>query len=99
MIGGPHLPGKYRVTNRKDLQPETGQFRTDFEADLSTKFVEENREKPFFLMISPQTDSRDHLTILRKLAKVGRNTHLCRLLMEAEDLDEIAGLLSELEEE
>ena len=53
----------------------------------------------FFLMLSPRTESREHLHILRKLAKVGRNTHLCRLLLEAEGTEEVAGLLAELGEE
>ncbi len=53
VIGGPHLPGKYRVINRKDLQPEPGQYRTEFEADLSVKFIEDHKDEPFFLMLSP----------------------------------------------
>lgn len=53
VINGPHLPGRYRVQERNDLKPKPGQFRTDFEADLSARFIGENREKPFFLMISP----------------------------------------------
>jgi len=52
VIGGPHLPGKYR-SQRKDLKPKPGQYRTDFEADLSVKFIEDNKDKPFFLMLSP----------------------------------------------
>lgn len=52
-INGPHLPGKFRVSGRKDLQPEPDQFRTDFEADLCTTFISENKDQPFFLMLSP----------------------------------------------
>jgi len=53
VIGGPHLPGKYRVQGRKDLQPKPNQYRTDFEADLSIDFIKENKDRPFFLMLSP----------------------------------------------
>ena len=53
VIGGPHLPGRYRVQGRKDLIPKSGQYRTEFEADLSIDFIRKNREKPFFLMLSP----------------------------------------------
>ncbi|NCF84098.1 MAG: sulfatase-like hydrolase/transferase [Verrucomicrobiaceae bacterium] len=52
-INGAHLPGKYRVTGRSDLKPEPDQFRTDFEADLCAKFISEESDKPFFLMLSP----------------------------------------------
>ncbi|MFT5124963.1 MAG: arylsulfatase A, partial [Verrucomicrobiales bacterium] len=38
VIGGPHLPGKFRVQGRNDLKPKAGQYRTDFEADLSVDF-------------------------------------------------------------
>jgi len=53
VIGGPHLPGKYRVQGRGDLQPQKGQYRTDFEADLSIDFIRSNKGNPFFLMLSP----------------------------------------------
>lgn len=53
VIGGPHLPGKYRVQGRRDLKPKPGQYRTDFEADLSIDFIRSNKEKPFFLLLSP----------------------------------------------
>jgi uncharacterized sulfatase len=53
VIGGPHLPGKYRVQGRADLQPKPGQYRTEFEADLSVKFIQQNKDQPFFLMLSP----------------------------------------------
>ena len=53
VIGGPHLPGKFRVQGRPDLKPAPDQYRTDFEADVSLRFIEENQEKPFFLMLSP----------------------------------------------
>jgi len=52
-INGAHLPGKYRVAGRRDLKPEPDQFRTDFEADLCAKFIGEDSDKPFFLMLSP----------------------------------------------
>ena len=54
VISGPHLPGRYRVINVKNAEkPKKGQYRTDFEADLSIKFIEENKGKPFFLTLSP----------------------------------------------
>ncbi len=53
VINGPHLPGKYRVQGRPDLQPKPGQYRTDFEADLSIEFIKQNKADPFFLMLSP----------------------------------------------
>jgi uncharacterized sulfatase len=52
-IGGALLPGKYRVINRKDLKPKPGQHRTEFEGDLTVKFIEENKDKPFFATVSP----------------------------------------------
>ena len=53
MINGPHLPGRYRVQGRPDLKPGPDQYRTDFEADLCVNFIKDNRERPFFLMLSP----------------------------------------------
>lgn len=53
VINGPHLPGRYRVQGRDDLSPREGQYRTDFEADLSIRFMREHRDQPFFLMLSP----------------------------------------------
>ncbi|MGY8770002.1 MAG: sulfatase [Pirellulales bacterium] len=53
VIGGPHLPGKYRVLGRTDLKPKKDQYRTEFEADLSVDFIGNNKDKPFFLMLSP----------------------------------------------
>ncbi|MEM9158840.1 MAG: sulfatase [Verrucomicrobiota bacterium] len=52
-INGPHLPGKFRVAGKSELQPKLGQFRTDFEAEVCERFIRENRNKPFFLMLSP----------------------------------------------
>lgn len=53
VISGPHLPGRYRVLGRSDLKPKADQYRTDFEADLCIDFIRDNRERPFFLMLSP----------------------------------------------
>jgi uncharacterized sulfatase len=53
VTGGLHLPGKYRVQGRSDLAPKPGQYRTDFEADLGIRFIRENRDHAFFLMLSP----------------------------------------------
>ncbi len=53
VIGGPHLPGRFGVLGQSDLKPDPGQYRTDFEADLSVDFIKANRERPFFLMVSP----------------------------------------------
>jgi len=58
VVNGPHLPGRYRVQGRPDLKPKAGQYRTDFEADLSIDFIKRSNSggantKPFFLMLSP----------------------------------------------
>jgi len=53
VINGPHLPGRYRVQNNPALKPNRDQYRTDFEADLSVDFIQQKRDKPFFLMVSP----------------------------------------------
>lgn len=55
VISGPHLPGRYKVTNTKEEshKPGKNQYRTDYEADLSIKFITENKDKPFFLHLSP----------------------------------------------
>ncbi|HAD57655.1 MAG TPA: arylsulfatase, partial [Planctomycetaceae bacterium] len=53
VISGPHLPGRYRVLDKGGAQPRQGQYRTDFEADLCVDFIQENAERPFFLMVSP----------------------------------------------
>ena len=53
VINGPHLPGRYRVADRPDLKPSAGQYRTDFEAELAVRFIEQNKTRPFFLMVSP----------------------------------------------
>ena len=53
VIGGPHLPGRYRVQSPGVQKPRPGQYRTEFEADLCTEFVTKNKDKPFFLMLSP----------------------------------------------
>ena len=59
VINGPHLPGRFRVAGRTDRKPEpkpgADQFRTEFEADLSIDFIRKNKNKPFFLMLSPYT--------------------------------------------
>ena len=53
VINGPHLPGKYRVAGQPTLKHKPGQYRTDFEADLTTDFIRKNKQRPFFLMLSP----------------------------------------------
>lgn len=52
-ISGPLLPGRFRVINRTDLKPKPNQHRTEFEADLTVKFIEDNKDKPFFATVSP----------------------------------------------
>ena len=52
-INGPHLPGRFSVTGNVDATPRRDQFRTDFEAQLCEQFISENRDQPFFLMLSP----------------------------------------------
>jgi arylsulfatase A len=53
VIGGPHLPGRYRVQTADVQKPKPGQYRTEYEADLCIDFVKKNKNKPFFLMLSP----------------------------------------------
>lgn len=55
VINGPHLPGRYRVQGDSPHQPQKGQYRTDFEADVCVDFITKQNEKkqPFFLMLSP----------------------------------------------
>jgi arylsulfatase A len=52
-INGPHLPGKFRCSNKELPQPKAKQFRTDYEAELCERFIREARDQPFFLMLSP----------------------------------------------
>lgn len=53
VIGGPHLPGRYRVQGKSDFAPKQDQYRTDFEADVCEAFIQQNAKQPFFLMVSP----------------------------------------------
>ncbi|MEM6472683.1 MAG: sulfatase, partial [Planctomycetota bacterium] len=54
VINGPHLPGRYRMAGRnRSIQPKPGQYRTDFEADLTCDFVRQHAGEPFFLVLSP----------------------------------------------
>ena len=53
VIGGPHLPGQFRVGDNPNLKPEPNQYRTEFEAQLSSDFIKKNKNEPFFLMVSP----------------------------------------------
>eukprot|EP01047_Picozoa_sp_COSAG01_P000921 COSAG01_NODE_18_length_39884_cov_245.648184_29_plen_498_part_00 len=53
VISGPHLPGRYRVLDSEGQKPKAGQYRTDFEADVCVDFINRNKQKPFFLMLSP----------------------------------------------
>ena len=53
VVSGPHLPGKYRGQSPGIPKPKPGQYRTDYEADLCIDFVKKNKDKPFFLMLSP----------------------------------------------
>lgn len=52
-IGGPQRPGSFRVVAKPDWKPQAGQFRTEFEGDLCRQFIKENKQHPFFLMLSP----------------------------------------------
>ena len=52
-INGPHLPGRFKAMNREIAKPAPGQFRTDYESDLCESFIRKNKDKPFFLMLSP----------------------------------------------
>ena len=52
-INGPHLPGRFRATDPAIAKPAPDQFRTDYESDLCELFIRKNKDKPFFLMLSP----------------------------------------------
>ncbi len=52
-IGGPQRPGSFRTIGNPGAEPKDGQFRTEFEGELCRQFIRENRESPFFLMLSP----------------------------------------------
>jgi uncharacterized sulfatase len=52
-INGPHLPGRFKATNPEIVKPAPAQFRTDYEAELCESFIKKNKERPFFLMLSP----------------------------------------------
>ena len=52
-INGPHLPGRFKATNPNIAKPAPGQFRTDYESDLCESFIRENKNNPFFLILSP----------------------------------------------
>jgi len=52
-INGAHLPGKFRSMNKEVPKPKADQFRTDYEADLCETFIRKNKDRPFFLMLSP----------------------------------------------
>ena len=52
-VNGPHLPGRFKATNPNIVKPAPSQFRTDYESDLCESFIRENKDKPFFLMLSP----------------------------------------------
>lgn len=53
VINGPHLPGKFRVQGISPHQPDAGQYRTEFEAEVCRKFISSSVDTPFFLMVSP----------------------------------------------
>ena len=52
-INGPHLPGRFKATDPTIEKPAPDQFRTDYEAELCESFIRKNRERPFFLILSP----------------------------------------------
>ena len=52
-INGPHLPVRFKATNPNIAKPAPGQFRTDYESDLCESFIRENKDNPFFLILSP----------------------------------------------
>ena len=52
-INGPHLPGRFKSTNPEIVKPAPDQFRTDYESDLCESFIKKNKDRPFFLMLSP----------------------------------------------
>lgn len=108
VVGGPHLPGKYRVQHGdKDLKPETGEYRTDFEARLSEKFITTNKDKPFFLMVSPYAVHIPLGAMSDKVAKyeakakeTGKNLPHPVYAAMTEHLDDMVGsIIAEIEEQ
>ncbi len=99
VINGPHLPGKYRVSNRKDLKASPGQYRTDFEGDLAVRFIEQQRKGPFFLMVSPYAvhiplaGMSDKVAKYRRKAGAAGDKHLPHPVYAAmiEHVDDLVG--------
>ncbi|MBK95582.1 MAG: arylsulfatase [Planctomycetaceae bacterium] len=52
-VNGAQRPGSFRVTGRTDLKPNPKQFRTEFEGEMCRQFIRDNKDTPFFLMLSP----------------------------------------------
>jgi len=71
-IGGPVLPGRFRVINRKDVKPRPDQHRTEFEAELTVNFIERNKDKPFFMTVSPFDVHIPLAALSRKVEKYRR---------------------------
>ncbi|MDC0574489.1 sulfatase [Pirellulaceae bacterium] len=53
VIAGPHLPGRFRVLDDSVRNPNSGEYRTEFESDICVDFINAHKDKPFFLMLSP----------------------------------------------
>ncbi len=47
------MPGRFKAINPEIAKPAPDQFRTDYESDLCESFIRKNKDKPFFLMLSP----------------------------------------------
>lgn len=66
-INGAHLPRKFNCANKSLPPPKANQFRTDYEAQLCEMFIRENKDTPFFLMLSPY---QVHIPLASKSALV-----------------------------
>lgn len=53
VVDGPHLPGRFRGRGPDAGEPDPGQYRTEYEADLAARFIGAGGDAPFFLMVSP----------------------------------------------
>ncbi len=99
VVGGPFLPGKFRVQyGETGIKPGPDQFRTDFEAQLAETFVAEQGDDPFFLMVSPYAvhiplSSRSDLVAKyeKKAKEMGRDLPHPVYAAMTEELDDLVG--------
>lgn len=99
VIGGPFLPGKFRVQyGDQTVAPKPDQFRTDFEAQLAENYIARQGREPFFLMVSPYAvhiplASRSDLVAKyeKKAKELGRDLPHPVYAAMTEELDDLVG--------